>query len=275
MTEKTGRYILIHMPKLRVVKVAPTLRQAEYWAELLCKNVDFRVQGPENRYWSRFSMMELGMIHMNAGGPSGKWADYAQALRETAAAVERIGVDHTPEEELERRLGRVLPLTREDSPIAQALAGAMVGAQRDDCMSNHQTEDLSAGARSRKVAPTAPPQDQTVKGDVKMAAAKKAASKKSPPKKAASKAAPAKKAAPKKSIEGATDKVVQNGVPRPRAGTSSEKIWSTADDISRKEKRPAQRSEVMEALADSGIPATSVTAGFQHWRKFNGLSGRE
>lgn len=270
----TDRYILIHMPKLRVMKVAPTLRQAEYWAELTCKGVDFRVQGAENRYWSRFSMMELSMIYMQAGGPSGKWTEYAQALRETAAAVARIEVDHTPEEELERRLGRTLPPTRENSPMAQAQVDAAMGARLDDRMSTHQTEDLSTGARSRKVAPTAPPQN-TTQGDVKMAAAKKSAPKKSPPKKAAAEAAPAKKSAPKKSAEGATEKVVQNGVPRPRPGTSSDKIWRTADDISRKAKRPAVRSEVMEALADSGIPASSVTAGFQHWRKFNGLSGRE
>lgn len=116
----------------------------------------------------------------------------------------------------------------------------------------------------------------TATTETDMAAAKKNSAPKAPAKKAAKapaapkpeKAAKAPKA-PKEKVE----RVEQNGVKRPKAGTTGDKIWSTADSLSAKKKSPASFEEVSSALGES-VNEASQRAGYQRWRKFNGLKGR-
>lgn len=110
-----------------------------------------------------------------------------------------------------------------------------------------------------------------------MAAAKKNSAPKAPAKQAPAKAPAAPKPekaakapkAPKEKVE----RVEQNGVKRPKAGTTGDKIWSTADSLSAKKKSPASFEEVSSALGES-VNEASQRAGYQRWRKFNGLKGR-
>lgn len=112
-----------------------------------------------------------------------------------------------------------------------------------------------------------------------MAAAKKNSAPKAPAKKAAKAPAAPKAAkepkAPKAPKEKApkAERIEQNGQKRPKAGTTGDKIWSTADTLSAKKKSPATFEEVSNALGDS-VNEASARAGYQRWRKFNGLKGR-
>jgi hypothetical protein len=120
------------------------------------------------------------------------------------------------------------------------------------------------------------------------APAKKAAAKKvaatAPAKKAAKKVAgkvPAKKAATKKvattkkvaKSTGGEKRVEKNGITRPKAGTTGDKIWSTADKLS-SPKNPASYAKVAKALEKHGVSEDSSRTGYQRWRTFNGHTGR-
>lgn len=117
----------------------------------------------------------------------------------------------------------------------------------------------------------------TATTETDMAAAKKNSAPKAPAKQAPAKAPAAPKPekaakapkAPKEKVE----RVEQNGVKRPKAGTTGDKIWSTADSLSAKKKSPASFEEVSSALGES-VNEASQRAGYQRWRKFNGLKGR-
>lgn len=136
----------------------------------------------------------------------------------------------------------------------------------------------SGDGRMQARASRAEPTTSTTEND--MAAAKKAPAPKAPAKKTAPKTPPAPKAAkepkaPKAPKEKApkADRIEQNGVKRPKAGTTGDKIWSTADSLSAKKKSPASFEEVNKALGES-VNEASQRAGYQRWRKFNGLKGR-
>lgn len=131
----------------------------------------------------------------------------------------------------------------------------------------HATEsDMATAAKKAatntpaKKAPAAP---AAKKAPAAPAAAKTEKAAKAPAAPKAAKAA----AAPK------VERVVQNGVTRPKAGTAGDKIWSAADTISAKKKSPASFEEVNKALGET-VNEASQRAGYQHWRKFNGLKGR-
>lgn len=81
--------------------------------------------------------------------------------------------------------------------------------------------------------------------------------------------------APKVKAEKApkAERIEANGVKRPKAGTTGDKIWSTADTLSAKKKSPASFDEVSKSLGDT-VNEASMRAGYQRWRKFNGLKGR-
>lgn len=117
-------------------------------------------------------------------------------------------------------------------------------------------------------------------------AAKKEAAPKAPAKKAPAKVPNTKKAKPVAPAKGAkapaapkaekapkAERISANGVKRPQAGTTGDKIWSAADKLSAKLKRPATYEEVAAELGDTVAEGSSRT-GYQRWRRFNGLKGR-
>lgn len=86
-----------------------------------------------------------------------------------------------------------------------------------------------------------------------MTATKKAAAKKPAAKKAATKKAPAKTAG------------------APKENSASAVVFNIADEMSRKAKAPAKRSDVIAAAVENGVnPATAATQ-FGRWREKNGL----
>src|SRR5687768_9245593 len=81
-----------------------------------------------------------------------------------------------------------------------------------------------------------------------------------------------KKAAAKKTTtKGSGKQPAQNGVTRPKAGTSTGRVWELADRITAKTKETATRAAVLEAFTkESGNHATGATQ-YSRWRRFNGL----
>lgn len=65
-----------------------------------------------------------------------------------------------------------------------------------------------------------------------------------------------------------------NGVRRPKPDTIGGKLWAVFDRKSGELKAPCSLASVKEELDALGIKALSQSAGYAHWRKFFGISGR-
>ena len=89
-------------------------------------------------------------------------------------------------------------------------------------------------------------------------------SKTAPKSKSKSKAAP--KTAPKAKVASAPG--------QPREGTISAKLWEVFDGMTKSLKRTVTIGEVMDSGKVEGIKTASVRAGYAHWKKFHGISGR-
>lgn len=61
---------------------------------------------------------------------------------------------------------------------------------------------------------------------------------------------------------------VRNEVAQPAEATMARMVWDKADAISKEKGRPALGVETRNALADSGIPASTVSTEFRKWAKF-------
>lgn len=70
-------------------------------------------------------------------------------------------------------------------------------------------------------------------------------------------------------------KVQQNGVTRPKDGTTTGRVWAIADEISAKNQRPATRKEVIDQVHAEGINTSTGATQYGKWRKFHGLVGEE
>lgn len=68
-------------------------------------------------------------------------------------------------------------------------------------------------------------------------------------------------------------KVQQNGVTRPKDGTTTGRVWAIADEISAKKGEPADRKTVIEQVVAEGINASTGATQYGKWRKFHGLVG--
>lgn len=69
------------------------------------------------------------------------------------------------------------------------------------------------------------------------------------------------------------EKVAQNGVTRPRAGTTTGRVWDIADEISAAKGEPADRKSVIEKVVAEEINASTGATQYGKWRKFHGLVG--
>lgn len=59
----------------------------------------------------------------------------------------------------------------------------------------------------------------------------------------------------------------------PREGTTGHAIWTAANKISSKTRKPAAYQDVLKALP-KGTSAASVRSGYSRWRKHYGVEGR-
>lgn len=78
-------------------------------------------------------------------------------------------------------------------------------------------------------------------------------------------AAPAAEAKPAK-----PPKDIQNGVTKP-AGSKTGRVWAIADEISRLNKRPATRKEVIEAGEAEGLAKGTLATQYGQWTKYHGV----
>lgn len=66
-------------------------------------------------------------------------------------------------------------------------------------------------------------------------------------------------------------KIEQNGVTRPKDGTTTGRVWAIADEISAKNGVPAERGDVIAAGKAEGINEATIATQHGKWRKFHGL----
>lgn len=64
----------------------------------------------------------------------------------------------------------------------------------------------------------------------------------------------------------------QNDVRRPKAGTTTGKVWGIFDELSAKSGAPAAIGDALKAA--TGIPEATVRTQYARWRKFHGITGR-
>lgn len=95
---------------------------------------------------------------------------------------------------------------------------------------------------------------------------------------AAKKTAPAKPAAPKKTEAAEKpakapkiERAVANGITRPKDDSKTGRIWAIADEISKAQKSPAKRDQVMEKALAEDINEATVATQYQRWRTFYGI----
>ena len=67
-------------------------------------------------------------------------------------------------------------------------------------------------------------------------------------------------------------KDAKNGVTRPKAGTTTGRVWETADKMSEAAGEPAERKAIMEACVALGINKATVSTQLGNWRKYHGLT---
>lgn len=70
-------------------------------------------------------------------------------------------------------------------------------------------------------------------------------------------------------------KVQQNGITRPKDGSTTGRVWAIADEISSKAQRPATRKEVIDQVHAEGINTSTGATQYGKWRKFHGLTGEQ
>lgn len=105
--------VVVDLAKMALLKAAPSIRQAEYWAEILCKG-DFVITGTTNRSYSRFSEPELRQLTGFQGH-----CTYGELVGYAAQAAAALPVDETPLDALQARLPRQRIATQEgDIPAA-------------------------------------------------------------------------------------------------------------------------------------------------------------
>ena len=68
------------------------------------------------------------------------------------------------------------------------------------------------------------------------------------------------------------ERVKQNGVTKPAAGSKTGAVWDIADKISAEKQRPALREEVMEAGKAAGLNNGTIATQYARWTEFHGVT---
>lgn len=79
---------------------------------------------------------------------------------------------------------------------------------------------------------------------------------------------------PAKEAKVKAEAVVQNGMKYPSEGTISKTLWDIFDAATATKGSPAAITDVFETAKAAGVVDASVKAGYAHWRKFHGITGR-
>lgn len=67
------------------------------------------------------------------------------------------------------------------------------------------------------------------------------------------------------------ERATSNGITKPKEDSTTGRIWAIADEISKAQKRPASRAEVMEKAVAEEINEATVATQYQRWRTFYGV----
>lgn len=65
----------------------------------------------------------------------------------------------------------------------------------------------------------------------------------------------------------------QNGVSRPKAGSTTEKVWVISETLTASAGSTASRADVVAAARLEGINEATAATQYGRWRKFNGIIG--
>lgn len=285
INREPGEAVLIDKQKPAFVKRCPSVRHAEYWADILKLPDNFIIAGPEKRHYAALDEATLRALFANARGRAAPAAaSYSELVQAAALVASELPLDETPIEKLHGKLRR-----EPTAPITVSVS--VQPGQVNQFVLTRAAKHASGGAggispHGSAAPPWGPPSfDQlltpapaTVKlqpqyqsnneGDNMAAKKGKKAAKPKAEKKAKAAKAPKTAKAPK------ADRVIQNDVMRPKAGGKCAVIWDAADKISAKLKAPAPIADVMAAVDLKQTTEGNVRAEYQRWRKFNGLSGR-
>ena len=75
----------------------------------------------------------------------------------------------------------------------------------------------------------------------------------------------------KKEPKVAVEKIIQNGVTRPKEGTQTGRVWEISEAMSNALGAPVKRAEVIKAAEAEGINPSTTATQYGKWRKFHGL----
>lgn len=224
---------LIDFDKLRIVKLVPSIQQAEYWAALLCKRCNFGIHQFTPEKLVCLTPRDLNGLyqHMAPGVPFTAKNKLELAVRIVSAA-RSDSIDDTPVEVLVRKLGKTLP---------------------------HADGDHNyAGDKTAPSGTLTTPQQETKETSM-------------PRKKAETPETPAKKVKAPKAVA-QVERVEQNGIVRPRAGGKCARVWEIADTISKKTRKPAELAAILEVTDAEELNPGNTRVEYQRWRRFNGLT---
>lgn len=139
-------FVLIDTERLVFLKATKTIKQAEYWAELLAPTNNFLVTGLLPRDFSSLTHLELRMLyHHTTGEMPSQNIEYKKLVNGVSVLAKDLEDDDTSVEELESRLGKPLPPV--DPKPAPEKAGRKPKADTSDKPVNRPAE----GSTTRKV----------------------------------------------------------------------------------------------------------------------------
>lgn len=102
--------VLVDTDNLRIIKVAKTVQQLEFWADILCPLNDFKIQGHTKKAWSAYSDLEIRHMLTNmCGEPPPANAAQKDLYTYCHSVVAEFPVDETPLKDLKKRLGEEPP----------------------------------------------------------------------------------------------------------------------------------------------------------------------
>lgn len=234
----------------------------------------------ENKPLAAYDQRQLLELAYNVGYRKPQEYDYSTLIKLVRAQLESIDWMELPysTHELDSIARSIPPHSGQPAKLPPPGSNMVITWQDSFALfsSNptHHTgrRDISTFAYcfSPNCATMEPPNPGHQLGDMNMATA----AKKAPAKKAAKPASAAKPPkAPKAATEG-RQRDEQNGVVRPRDGTSSAAVWNIADALSKKSKEPAKHGDVLEQAAAEGINEATAKTQFARWRTYHGIAGR-
>lgn len=159
-------FLLINNATLAVKRVR-TVKQAEYWAELECADVDYRIQDQMRRGWAAYSQDELPKLFRSITGrdmpdrnPSSRQVlCYSERVHLVDMAAREMPFDDTPLDELAKRLGREPPTPAEAMAAHIAAGGHRFKGQGIDAAgpdTDGTPRHTRARAESSGLAPARP-----------------------------------------------------------------------------------------------------------------------